>query len=332
MTFTDKERLKRLDEVINLNYRFTHIIAQYLEYYPELITKEMVEELRTGTDITEKEAVVAILSGAFALNGTGKDDDTLLARKYLSRSVRILDASKYTDDPYYKNVAPPSVRDGSWEIKWECYPAYRAAICDDMMTYDDFTEIAPVGFFPDNFKFPAVLENGNEWMTLTPIDVDTVQDAIHDAHGKVITFGLGLGYYAYMTARKDNVESVTVIEKSEKIIELFKKHILPRFDCKEKIRIVNMDAFEYAEHIMPKEEYDYAFVDTWRDASDGLPMYERMKVLEHLSPRTTFSYWIESFILSRKRAQKYEILKEKIDTGASDAPKSYADFIKELYK
>ena len=71
MTFTDKEKLKMLDEVINLNYRFTHIIAQYLEYYPELITKEMVEELRTGTDITEKEAVVAILSGAFALNDTG---------------------------------------------------------------------------------------------------------------------------------------------------------------------------------------------------------------------------------------------------------------------
>ncbi len=83
---------------------------------------------------------------------------------------------------------------------------------------------------------------------------------------------------------------------------------------------------------MPSEEYDYAFVDTWRDASDGVPMYERMKALEHLSQSTVFSYWIESFILSRKRAQKYEILREKVDTGADDAPKTYADFIKELYE
>ena len=91
-------------------------------------------------------------------------------------------------------------------------------------------------------------------------------------------------------------------------------------------------AFEYAEKEMPEEKYDYAFVDTWRDASDGLPMYEKMKKLEYLSENTEFSYWIESFILSRKRAQKYEFLKEKVDTGAHDAPKSYADFIEELYK
>jgi spermidine synthase len=135
-----------------------------------------------------------------------------------------------------------------------------------------------------------------------------------------------------MTARKEDVISVTVVEKSEKVIELFKKYILPRFECRDKIRIVCADAFEYAQNSMPAEEYDYAFVDTWRDASDGLPMYERMKKLERLSPKTEFSYWIQSYILSRKRAQKYEILREKVDTGADDAPKTYADFIKELYE
>ena len=93
-----------------------------------------------------------------------------------------------------------------------------------------------------------------------------------------------------------------------------------------------MDAFEYAEKIMPNENFDYAFVDTWRDASDGLPMYEKMKSLEPLSKNTEFSYWIESFILSRKRSLKYENLKKKVDTGAHDAPKTYADFIRELYK
>ncbi len=332
MTFTDIQKLKKLDDTIQLNYRFTHMQAQYLEYYPELITKDMVEEIREGTDITEKEAVVAILSGAFALTDSEKEDDRLLARKYLARSVKILDTKKYTEDPYYKNVAPPAVKDTDWEIRWETYPAYRAAICDEMITDPDLTEIAPLGFFNDDFTFPAVLEGGNEWMTLTPIDVDTVQDAIRDAHGKVITFGLGLGYYAYMAARKDNVSSVTVIEKSKKVIELFNKYVLPRFECKDKIRIINADAFEYAEKEMPEEKYDYAFVDTWRDASDGLPMYEKMKKLEYLSENTEFSYWIESFILSRKRAQKYEFLKEKVDTGAPDAPKSYADFIEELYK
>ena len=57
---------------------------------------------------------------------------------------------------------------------------------------------------------------------------------------------------------------------------------------------------------MPKENYDYAFVDTWRDASDGAPMYKRMKALEGLSPHTQFDYWVENFLISRLRALKFE--------------------------
>ena len=80
-----------------------------------------------------------------------------------------------------------------------------------------------------------------------------------------------------------------------------------------KIKIVNADAFEYAEKVMPGEHFDLAFVDTWRDASDGAPMYERMKKLEHLSPNTRFTYWIESFLISRLRALKFA---ELMNAGA----------------
>ena len=167
-------------------------------------------------------------------------------------------------------------------------------------------------------------------MTLTPVDVDTCQNEIARAHGRVVTFGLGLGYFTYMVSEKENVESITVIEKSENVIRLFEKHILPNFSHKKKVKIVNADAFEYAEKVMPVEKFDYAFVDTWRDASDGLPMYERMKKLEPLSPCTEFDYWIENFIISRKRALKFEELWEKYEANADDAPKSYAEFIERL--
>jgi hypothetical protein len=160
-----------------------------------------------------------------------------------------------------------------------------------------------------------VLEDGNEWMTLTPVDLDTSDEAIEKAHGRVVTFGLGLGYYAYMVSCKDNVESITVVEKSEDVISLFKEYILPQFSHPEKVHIVNADAFEYAEFTMPKERFDVAFVDTWRDASDGAPMYEKMKALEHLSPYTEFLYWIENFLISRLRALRYAEILDKIDDG-----------------
>ena len=81
---------------------------------------------------------------------------------------------------------------------------------------------------------------------------------------------------------------------------------------------------------MPREGFDLAFVDTWRDASDGAPMYERMKRLEHLSPDTKFLYWIENFLISRCRADKYGEICELIDGGSEDAPKTCAEAVEML--
>ena len=169
-------------------------------------------------------------------------------------------------------------------------------------------------------------------MTLTPIDLDTSEEAIFAARGKVITFGLGLGYYAYMASEKPEVSEITVVEKSDSVIELFNRYILPKFEHPEKVKIVNMDAFEFAERIMPREEYDIAFVDTWRDASDGLPMLEKMKALEHLSKGTEFSYWIERFLISRLRAERFEELWQSVELGEENAPESYKEFIEKLEK
>lgn len=332
MTCLDKEKLGALRKTFDINYKVTNLYARYIQNFPELITKAMVDTLTEDADITRTDAVMALMSEIFGLDIDRKDaDDKKIILDYIYPSIIFPKAEKYTENPYYKNIAPKeSVKDGSFEIKWEYYPPYRAAIGADMIIKDNFAEIPPIAFFEEGFSFPAVLEDGNEWMTLTPVDVDTCEREIEKAHGKVVTFGLGLGYYAYMVSEKENVDSITVVEKSESVIRLFNKHILPRFAHKEKVRVVNRDAFEYAEKVMPSERFDYAFVDTWRDASDGLPMYEKMKKLEHLSPTTEFDYWIENFIISRKRALRFEELWEKYESGAEDAPKSYSEFIERL--
>jgi len=334
MTVSEKEKLLALRKTFDINYKVTNLYARYIQNFPELITKEMVDTLTEDSDITKTDAVAALLSEIFGLDidrDKNEFDDRKIILDYIYPSIRFPDSKNYTENPYYKNIAPKdSVKDGSWEIKWEYYPPFRAAIAADMIIKNNFAEIPPIAFFEEGFSFPAVLEDGNEWMTLTPVDVDTCENEIKKAHGKVVTFGLGLGYFAYMVSEKSNVESITVVEKSENVIRLFEKHILPRFPHREKVRIVNADAFEYAEKIMPSEHFDYAFVDTWRDASDGLPMYEKMKKLEHLSDGTEFDYWIENFIISRRRALKFEELWELYESGADDAPKSYAQFIERL--
>ena len=330
MEYSDELKLKELLYTFELNYRLTRLYKAYLENCPELITKKMIDTLTEGGEIEEKEALIALLSEAFGLDYERGGDERRLIRDYITPSVMLLDAEKYKENPYYKNIVIENLTDGNWELRRESYEPYRAVICHDMVAREDFSEFAPLGFFKEKFFFPAVLEDGNEWMTLTPVDLDTCDEAIAAAHGKVVTFGLGLGYYAYMCARKENVSSVTVVEINENVIRLFKKHILPQFDHPEKIEIVKADAVDYARKIMPRENFDYAFVDVWRDASDGAPIYERMKPLELLSRNTEFAYWIEGFLKSRLRALRFEELYDKVQSGAADAPKSYAEFIERL--
>ena len=331
MNEIDKARLDRLCKIFENNFRITRLYAELLQRYPEIITGEMVEALTEDGDITKEEAIVGLLSEIFALD-FDKSDDRRLILDYLTPSVRLLKKEKYENDPYYKNIKLENLKDGDWEIKIEEYKPYQAVICDDMIIKDDFTEIPPLGFFTDTFRFPAILEGGNEWMTLTPVDLDTCEEAIGAASGKVVTFGLGLGYFAYMAAEKKDVESVTVVELSEDVIRQFKTHILPQMPNGHKIKIVNMDAFEYAEKIMPKENFDLAFVDTWRDASDGAPMYEKMKALEKYSKGTRFMYWIEGFLRSRLRALKFAEQIEAVEKSRANAPKSYEEFKKNIEK
>ena len=324
MNYSDKAKLERLANTVEINCRVTRMYADYLERYPEVITADMVNALTEDGVITREEAIVAILSELFGLDMQNGPEDRRIIMDYLTPSVRILHAIRYTENPYYKNVKIENVKDGAWELRREHYEPYRAIVAGDMMI-DGYKEVAPLGFFPERFDFPAVLEDGNEWMTLTPVDLDTCDEAIEAAHGKVVTFGLGLGYYAYMTARKPEVDSITVIEKSPEVIRLFEKHILPYFENPEKLRIICADAFEYAEHEMPSENYDFAFVDTWRDASDGAPMYEKMCALEHLSSQTRFKYWIENFLISRIRYLRFCEIYDSIESGAVDAPSSFAE-------
>ncbi len=327
MTLKDKELLDRLDETFELNFQLTRLYKSYLERCPEIITKELVDELCADGTVSKKDGLVALLSEIFGVDAERSVRDRIFIRDYIAPSVRLLDAERYINDPYYQNVKIKNVRDGKWELRWESYAPYRGVISGDMAISDDMREYAPLGFFTEKFDFPAVLEDKNEWMTLTPVDMDTCQDAIARARGKVVTFGLGLGYFAYMAANKDEVDEVTVVELSKDVIALFKKHVFPYFPFPQKIKIVNEDAFVYAERQMPRERFDFAFVDTWRDASDGAPMYRRMKALEHLSPGTEFSYWIENFLISRLRAEKYVEIRQKLDTGAD---LSYSDVINEL--
>ena len=130
-------------------------------------------------------------------------------------------------------------------------------------------------------------------MSIKPSEIESTRKAVDAAFGRVVTFGLGLGYFAFMAARKPGVSSVTVVERDPAVIALFREHILPQIPEKGKITVVEADAFDYLDHTMPEARPDFVFMDIWHDIADGVPLYVRARTRESRFPGVRFMYWIE---------------------------------------
>ena len=95
MQFSHQKKFDNLREIFDRNYEITRLYADYLQLYPELITKEMIDTVTEDGDISKEEAIAAIICEAFGLDFDGSARERILIRDYINRSVRILDAKKY---------------------------------------------------------------------------------------------------------------------------------------------------------------------------------------------------------------------------------------------
>lgn len=275
------------------NSKLMELFSLYMNLFPTAVDGKDVIDLAKDCNIPLAEAFAHYLAALMELDAGGSD--RLFFQHWLLPAIHELDPAAYTGDPYFQNIRIPTDVRGKWQLKTESLKPFEAFVCNDIVVTDDRRMIPQIGFFKEEYPFPAVLENGREWMTLQPNEMVTSYPAINAAHGRVLTFGLGLGFFAYHASEKENVESVTVVDISDDVIELFKAHILPQFPHKEKITVVKQDAFEFAETQM-KGNFDFVFADIWHDAGDGKELYLRMKEIAQKYPEIDFTYWLEDTI------------------------------------
>lgn len=137
--------------------------------------------------------------------------------------------------------------------------------------------------------------NGDVWMLDVPSESATIDPIAQQASGKLVSFGLGIGYFVYMAMKNPKVESITVIEKNPKVIELFQKYLEPQFPKQIPLNIIEGDAMDYftAEYL---STFESLFVDVYQSIEDGLVWME--KLLAQHQPTQTCDFWIESSITS----------------------------------
>jgi len=326
--------LETLKKRFDKNDLFLRAVATYLNRYEKIVTDEVIKEITGGDRELDTAAFSAFLSSAF-IDDQGIENE--MEREYFIPSVKKLDPTEYENDPYYKSIKIPDKKIESWTLGRQNYAPYEGFIRDDYTVLSDYREICAIGFFDREFSFPTVYENGVEWMAIKPNEIETMRDPIKKARGRVVAFGLGLGYFAYMASLKDDVTSVTVVERDERVIKLFNDEILPQFKCRDKIRVVKSDAFDFLKDEGNRGKFDYAFVDLWRDISDGTELYVKIRRLEgKLS--CPFEYWIERSILLGIRKNLFYAIYENEKKGKNTltykeiCERLSLDYVRELVK
>lgn len=316
---TEKRHFEKLVTLCRAEGDFLRLLASYLNNDSRFITPDLVASLLADCDVREEEAVLALLDAAFGLDE--RENGEYIARELLARSLRRLDPAVYRADPYFRNIRVPTKRIGEVEFGEDFYTPYEGFICGNLEPDAfGFSEIPPLGYFTEEFRFPVIRTAGQEWMAIKPNEIETMRAPIAASHGRVLALGLGIGYFAYMASLRDEVEKVTVVERDARTIRLFREEILPQFSHPEKIEVVEADAFAYlAAH--SEEEFDFVFADLWHDVSDGFPLYLRLRRMEEASYKNVgFFYWIEDHLLSHLRSLVFSELLSAYRRGAPLPP------------
>lgn len=243
----------------------------------------------------------------------GEDPDFLeIAPKYHLGDFVALDARKFRDNPYFKLLRGVKDHVKDVTLNWLSYAPYELFLSDEIHAEgENYQEVSPFAYFKDGFSFPALYKKNHIWMSLIPHEILTMERDIEQAHGNVVTLGLGLGYYAFMVSQKENVQSVKIVENDPAVIALFKKSLLPLFPHKEKIEFIQEDAIRFLKKTDPKT-IDHCFADLWHNEEDGLPIYLSLRDNEEYKGHR-LTYWIERSILCYLRRFVITLLYEEYE-------------------
>ena len=241
------------------------------------------------------------------------------------RNIQVLSPKDYIDDPYYKTINFENCFLNEWELKRSFYAPFEGFVRNEIIVKEKefFREITPFGFFLDRFPFLEITQNERTWMSVTPHEIATMKEPLSHANGRVLTFGLGMGYYAFMASIKETVSNVTIVENDKNAISLFNNFILPQFPFKSKISIIENDAFRFAEEIKDGD-FDHTFIDIWHFPIDGLFSYLKFVPVFSTFHRTETFYWIEKSILVLLRRAIVILLNEEFN-GSTGEDYLYAE-------
>ena len=268
----DSELLKEIQNIIsvnNINMNVADMLMNVFSYTDIIDPNEVKQYIKGGW--LENDAIINIIYDFLGLDKDSKDNQEVLD-KYVLNNLKHLNPNDYLNNPYVTAIKSCG-KNKKYALRYINYYPYQLFAYDDIKIHG-YEEFSQIGYFSDKFPYLALTEGNNVWMSLNPNEIETMKPFIKKGKGDVLVLGLGMGYVPYMISLKEEVKSVTIIEKDQDIIDLFNNLIYPKFKYKQKIKIIKDDAIKYVEE---NQRYDYIFADLWHDPEDGLPLFVNLK-------------------------------------------------------
>lgn len=142
----------------------------------------------------------------------------------------------------------------------------------------------------EHMDSPVFTIDGNLWMSITPLEVQSMLLPIERACDKVGTGGLGMGYFALKCAEKESVKEVKVWEKRADVIQFFIESFRHRKGF-EKIKLINEDVRN-----MRDESFAYFFMDIYKTQLADEVMEDMDHFLKH-NESGIYDFWCQEKLL-----------------------------------
>lgn len=143
---------------------------------------------------------------------------------------------------------------------------------------------------------PVLKIDGEIWMSLTPMEIESHFMPIKLAQGRVGVGGLGLGYFTESILDKPQVKEVVVYELNQEVIDIY----LEQFGHHDKLKIVKKSV-----HEVRNEAFDFFYNDIYKYYLDDR-VFEDAKMLWKNNVIYRYHFWgIEAFLLTLITEEEY---------------------------
>ncbi len=146
-----------------------------------------------------------------------------------------------------------------------------------------------------------LIREGRVWMSLSPVEIESLAPHVPRMGGHVVIAGLGIGLALYNALLRPAVRRITVLERDPEVIALFSAITGPDWPAPGRFAIERVDARAW----QSPEPVDYLYADIWNKLGAAEAAADTRAMCRNLRPKSAGYWGMEANFVSFLAANRY---------------------------